>query len=139
MSGLKELHQKLSMLQQPNANLQDVHILPGLSSRIDAIFWKLGLSDYLSDSEDSADDGDGKQDGRKERGKKLQSGKTAKITSHPCFSPCLTLAKFAARYVSILCLPSLSLPSVLYVILPCLCTWQRVNFHGRQSSCSDIV
>ncbi|KAJ7382553.1 hypothetical protein OS493_034189 [Desmophyllum pertusum] len=67
LQGLKELQQRL---QQRNAHLQDVHILPGLSSRIDTIFWKLaliGLSDYSSDSEDSADDGDGKQDGRKEQ------------------------------------------------------------------------
>jgi len=145
-SELRDLQRQLSSLQQQNARLrgqledpplkassslppsltvQDIRVLPGLSSRVGTKLQQLGLSDS-SGSEDSGDDEDGKRKDRAKRGKKLWSGKTAKITSrvlHPqvwqqsqlCLAYIskevaydnLTLAEFDAGFASILRLPSL--------------------------------
>lgn len=147
-SELRDLQSELSSLQQQNAllrqrrkdpppsnvpalSVQDLREIPGLNARADAQLQKLGLSDSSSDSDESADDGEGNHNRRErsKRGKKLRSGKTAKLTSkvlHPQIWPHselsflyvskevtydnLTLAEFAAGYASILRLPKLSAP-----------------------------
>ena len=145
-SELRDLQSELSSLQQQNAllrqrrkdpppsnvpalSVQDLREIPGLNARADAQLQKLGLSDSSSDSDESADDGEGNHNRRErsKRGKKLRSGKTAKLTSkvlHPQIWPHselsflyvskevtydnLTLVEFAAGYASILRLPKLS-------------------------------
>ena len=113
----------------PTLSVQDLREIPGLNASADAQLQKLGLSDSSSDSDESADDGEGNHNRRErsKRGKKLRSGKTAKLTSkvlHPQIWPHselsflyvskevtydnLTLAEFAAGYASILRLPKLS-------------------------------
>ena len=147
-SELRDLQSELSSLQQQNAllrqrrkdpppsnvpalSVQDLREIPGLNARADAQLQKLGLSDSSSDSDESADHGEGNHNRRErsKRGKKLRSGKTAKLTSkvlHPQIWPHselsflyvskevtygnLTLAEFAAGYASILRLPKLSVP-----------------------------
>ena len=147
-SELRGLQSELNSIQQQNAllrkrrkdppplnvnapplSVQDLRDVPGLTARADAQLQKLGLSDSSSESDESADDGDGNHPRREKtkRGKKLRSGKTAKLTSkvhHPQIWPHselsflyvskevtydnLTLAEFAAGYASILRLPKLS-------------------------------
>ena len=107
--------------------VQDVRALPELSSRVESKLQQLGLSDSSSGSEDSDDYKHGHKKETKKRGKKLRSGKTAKITSqvvnpqiwpHSALSLSyvskevsydnLNLAEFAAGYASILRLPRLT-------------------------------
>lgn len=61
--GLEELP-LFSSLPKPLKHLtfQDVHAFPELNSHVESKLHQLGLSDYLSGSEDSADGGDGKWD-----------------------------------------------------------------------------
>ena len=113
----------------PALSVQDLREIPGLTARADAHLQKLGFSDSSSDSDESADAGEGNHNRREQskRGKKLRSGKTAKLTSkvlHPQIWPHselsflyvskevtydnLTLAEFAAGYASIFRLPKLS-------------------------------
>ena len=144
-SELRALQRELAQLQQQNAKLkerfedpppfsqpltvQDIRAVSGLSSRADLQLKKLGLSDSSSGSGDSEDEEDGHHTRRErsKRGKKLRSGKTAKLTSrvvHLQIWPhselslsyvckevsydTLTLAEFAAGYASILRLPGVS-------------------------------
>ena len=147
-SELRDLQSELSSLQQQNAllrqrrkdpppsnvpalSVQDLRAISGLNASADTQLQKLGLSDSSSDSDESADDEEGNHNRRErsKRGKKLRSGKTAKLTSkvlHPQIWPHselsflyvskevtydnLTLAEFAAGYASILRLPKLSAP-----------------------------
>lgn len=145
-SELRGLQRDLALLQQQNAqlkgrhedpppsskplNMQDIRAIPGITSRAEEKLKQLGLSDSSSGSGDS-DDGDETHNHRRseraKRGKKLRSGKTAKLTSkvlHPQIWPhselslsyvskdvtydTITLAEFAAGYASILRLPRLS-------------------------------
>ena len=142
-SELRDLQSELSSLQQQNAllrqrrkdslpsnvpalSVQDLRGIPGLNARADAQLQKLGLSDSSSDSDESADDGEGnhKHRERSKRGKKLRSGKTAKLTSkvlHPQIWPHSELSflyvskevlydNLTLRYASILRLSKLSAP-----------------------------
>lgn len=106
---------------EPSVMIKDLRTDPALTTRVSAKINCLGL--FSSDSEDEG----GVSTKRSSRGKKLKSGKTAKLTIHvvtPQLWPTsflslayvskdrnydeLTLAEFAAGYASILQLNSLS-------------------------------
>ena len=67
----------------PALSVQDLRAISGLNASADTQLQKLGLSDSSSDSDESADDEEGNHNRRErsKRGKKLRSGKTAKLTS----------------------------------------------------------